>query len=414
MAAAAADACCDRCAEPCSVYADLQQALFLAAIRRSDAAQQVIQRVHVGLAVQEDPKLTAIATLVNARIALTAGDLAAAAAGAETGLHLANETGLSAWAPLGNLVMATTALRRGELSTTLHYANQLKEDAVFGRKMFPVGPTAWILVQITEAKNGPRPAAVLARELLESESATRSLLSADPAGMPWLVRLLVSLGQRDLADQGVRFANALAAENPDVRSMGAAAMHAAGLLEEDPSLVRRAADDHTDPWARASAFEDIGALLFEGSEERQEAAEHLELAMRRYAEMGALRDASRVRSRLRRINADLPSQLRFWPHSRIPDLTDTEYAVAKLVSEGLTNGQVGKQMFLSRHTVAFHLRKIFPKLGVKSRLEMALMWNELNIDDGQTLATPWPAGRPSPPAQNGDPTPSRMPRPDAA
>ena len=51
-------------------------------------------------------------------------------------------------------------------------------------------------------------------------------------------------------------------------------------------------------------------------------------------------------------------------------LTDTERQVALLVAEGLTNAQVGQRMFLSRHTIDFHLRQIFRKLNVHSRVAM--------------------------------------------
>ena len=37
---------------------------------------------------------------------------------------------------------------------------------------------------------------------------------------------------------------------------------------------------------------------------------------------------------------------------------------------GLTNRQVASRIFLSQHTVAFHLRKVFRKLGISSRLEL--------------------------------------------
>src|SRR3954468_21884024 len=51
-------------------------------------------------------------------------------------------------------------------------------------------------------------------------------------------------------------------------------------------------------------------------------------------------------------------------------LTNTERQVALLVAEGLTNAQVGQHMFLSRHTIDFHLRQIFRKLNVHSRVAM--------------------------------------------
>jgi len=45
--------------------------------------------------------------------------------------------------------------------------------------------------------------------------------------------------------------------------------------------------------------------------------------------------------------------------------------VAELVIDGLTNRVVGAQLFLSPHTVDFHLRQIYRKLGVRSRVELA-------------------------------------------
>jgi len=58
-------------------------------------------------------------------------------------------------------------------------------------------------------------------------------------------------------------------------------------------------------------------------------------------------------------------------------LTATEFAVARLVSKGLTNVQVGAQLFISTHTVAFHLKKIFRKLRVASRVELAFVWSQI-------------------------------------
>jgi transcriptional regulator of acetoin/glycerol metabolism/DNA-binding CsgD family transcriptional regulator len=59
------------------------------------------------------------------------------------------------------------------------------------------------------------------------------------------------------------------------------------------------------------------------------------------------------------------------PKLGLSSLTDTERAIAELVSEGLTNRQVAEHVFVSRHTVDFHLRSIFRKLGVASRIDLA-------------------------------------------
>jgi DNA-binding CsgD family transcriptional regulator len=59
-------------------------------------------------------------------------------------------------------------------------------------------------------------------------------------------------------------------------------------------------------------------------------------------------------------------------------LTDAERAVAELVADGLTNREAGERLYLSRHTVGFHLRAIFRKLDVASRVELTRMVTERN------------------------------------
>jgi DNA-binding CsgD family transcriptional regulator len=51
-------------------------------------------------------------------------------------------------------------------------------------------------------------------------------------------------------------------------------------------------------------------------------------------------------------------------------LTEAERRVADLVAEGLTNRQVAARVFVSPHTVDFHLRQIFRKLGIGSRVDL--------------------------------------------
>jgi DNA-binding CsgD family transcriptional regulator len=81
---------------------------------------------------------------------------------------------------------------------------------------------------------------------------------------------------------------------------------------------------------------------------------------------------ARVRRRLRRLGV----RRRHWAVETRPvtgwfSLTGTECTVSELVSQGLTNQQVADQMFISVRTVAFHLRQVFRKLGISSRVELA-------------------------------------------
>jgi DNA-binding CsgD family transcriptional regulator len=52
-------------------------------------------------------------------------------------------------------------------------------------------------------------------------------------------------------------------------------------------------------------------------------------------------------------------------------LSDMEQRIAYLVSVGLTNRQIGRQVHLSAHTVNYHLRKIYRRLGINTRVELA-------------------------------------------
>lgn len=62
-------------------------------------------------------------------------------------------------------------------------------------------------------------------------------------------------------------------------------------------------------------------------------------------------------------------------HRRQPgpsdELTAQELQIAQLVARGLTNREIGQMLYLSRRTISSHLYRIFPKLGISLRSELA-------------------------------------------
>jgi DNA-binding CsgD family transcriptional regulator len=185
-----------------------------------------------------------------------------------------------------------------------------------------------------------------------------------------LVRLLLADGRVAEASSVAGTLKKTAAAQPGVGFLAAAARHARALAEADADLAAEAAEIYQDderPLIRAEALEDAGRLL--PDERRDAAVGHLDAALTLYAAAGATQDAARVRGllRIRGVRrVTLPA-----PDPKWPELTESERAVVTLVAEGATNREVADRLFISPYTVNSHLRHIFSKLEIRSRVELA-------------------------------------------
>ncbi len=99
---------------------------------------------------------------------------------------------------------------------------------------------------------------------------------------------------------------------------------------------------------------------------RIDAREHLRVAHEMLSRMGAEAFAERAR---RELSAAGEAARDRADDSRIL-LTNQESQIARLAREGLSNPEIGAQLFISRHTVEWHMRKVFAKLNISSRRQL--------------------------------------------
>ena len=83
--------------------------------------------------------------------------------------------------------------------------------------------------------------------------------------------------------------------------------------------------------------------------------------------MGAEIFAQRARRQLAETGAHETSRQQ---HGTVDKLTPQEGQIAELAAEGLTNREIAARLLISASTVDYHLRKVFQKLRVRSRVEL--------------------------------------------
>ncbi|MFI6743037.1 ATP-binding protein [Nonomuraea sp. NPDC050451] len=144
------------------------------------------------------------------------------------------------------------------------------------------------------------------------------------------------------------------------------------------------APDHEaeDLFEQALAFHAEGEQPFDGArtrlaygewlrrqQRRIEARTHLAAAIEAFDRLDAAPWSARAAAELRATGASVPDRSR--AGDPLAALTPQELEVVRLAVTGASNRDIGAQLFLSPRTVASHLYKAFPKLGVSSRAELA-------------------------------------------
>ncbi|MGI5139905.1 MULTISPECIES: AAA family ATPase [unclassified Streptomyces] len=274
---------------------------------------------------------------------------------ADEGLRLAEEIGGELHPQIFRSLLAVQAARSGDRETATAMARAAYDWAAPRRVAGIAGRAMWAM-GLSELAGG------------DPLAAHRHLVRIFRKGDSAAHRSIAARALADAAEAAVR--------------AGASTELPAELLASETSLGLRArALVHPSPEAFAAALDAAGSARspFEEARTRlafgewlrtakhvREAKPLLREALEAFETLGAADWAGRARLALRSAGESAPVR-----DARLAGLlTPQELQVARLAAQGLSNKEIGAQLFLSHRTVGHHLYRLFPKLGIANRSEL--------------------------------------------
>jgi DNA-binding CsgD family transcriptional regulator len=311
---------------------------------------------------------------------------------------------------------AGTAVRIGEQRATVvgvklalsvsamaHLGLGEQEEAIALLKSFHAQPpqlaladsiarTAFAELALLATREGPKAAADQARARWPALATGSGCFIEDPTRPAWLVTVGRLAGDAALAERSLRAIQRLAGNNPGV-----------ALLEEAAGLALTAFDGGRAPLSAPLEL----AVLSVGHLVRPHpgAPGGPVVPTDAGAGPGATGGVGPVGATLGAVGATLgaigatlgavgaPGE----KPKRLPRLSRREDEIARLVGRGLTNQQVATQLGLSPHTVNFHLRNIFRKLSISTRVSLGRIIAHHDGQPDRFMPIAVPAGPPDPP-----------------
>ena len=277
------------------------------------------------------PKRHEIGLIVRLR-ALVEADLGLdeqARASAEAALKTSEEMSDREWAILSVGVLGRLEFALGHLDAALGYVRELPGELLSKGYKDPTAPVWGDAIEILVAGGELEQASAY---LAQYESSSRR------AGSPWAVAV------------ASRCRGLLASAEGEP---------AAALAAFERSLAEIAELPY--PFERGRTLLACGTVLRQG-QQRKAARDALEQALAVFEELGARLWAKKARAELGRISGRRTS----------PDeLTETEQRVAELAAQGRTNKEIASELFMGVSTVEAHLSRVYRKLGLRSRTELA-------------------------------------------
>jgi DNA-binding CsgD family transcriptional regulator len=288
---------------------------------------------------------------------------------ASEGRQLALDLGQGYWADLMCGTLAYLAAIEGDERQCREFAGQVAPPAVESVVAARWAEAALVLLDLGYGR--------IADALARLEAAAGSPARHHPnitRMAPDQAEAAVRIGQPDrAADAVARFSRWA----PLVGQPWAAALQARcqaltasdGDVEQHYQRALRLHEQDTRPFDQARTQLVYGEWL-RRAKRRRDARVQLHAALRTFQSLGARPWADRAHTELTAAGATAPQPV-------VPDflaaLTPQELQIARLAARGLPNRDIAAQLFLSQRTVAYHLYKAYPKLGIASRAELATL-----------------------------------------
>jgi DNA-binding NarL/FixJ family response regulator len=153
----------------------------------------------------------------------------------------------------------------------------------------------------------------------------------------------------------------------------------------DHALASAAAADDAGAPVEAALSRMLAGVALARIGERDRAATELQHAAHVFEGAGALRYRDQAERELRRLGHRIHRRTRPGTPdgSGLESLTGRELQLARLVVDRKTNPEIASELFLSQKTVETHLRNIFRKVGVSSRVELARAVERAERESGE-------------------------------
>jgi len=296
-------------------------------------------------------------------LAVRCGDFAIAAEAIAESDAIEKATGTRV-APFGAMMLAVLRGHEAEASAMIR---DVRDESLALRQGVPVQLTDWMLAILGNSL-GRYEQALVAAEQASNDRPEEMFVSA------WAALELLEAAIRSDSQEVAR----IALERIVAATAFARTDSALGILARSHALVSEgvSADrlyrEAIDRLGRTRLRPELArAHLLHGEWLRREhrrvdARDQLRVAYDQFTSIGMEAFAERARREL----VATGERVRKRTAETREDLTPQEAQIARLARDGLSNAEIGGRLFISQHTVAYHLRKVFSKLDITSRNQL--------------------------------------------